>query len=188
MPGFVDGHIHLDKSFFGETWQPHRPAASLRERLAVEKAMLADVRPVTVRADVLIGQAASLGTVAMRSHVDVDATTGLSHLHAVMAAREKWRGRMDIELVAFPQAGILTCPGTAEVLDAAIREGAEVIGGIDPLGMDAIPKGISAWSSESPKDAEPGSTSISTKRVKAASGRSCASPNERGHWAWPAGS
>ncbi|WP_324699710.1 amidohydrolase family protein [Novosphingobium sp. RL4] len=141
VPGFVDGHIHLDKSFFGETWQPHRPAASLRERLAVEKAMLADVRPVTVRADVLIGQAASLGTVAMRSHVDVDATTGLSHLHAVMAAREKWRGHMDIELVAFPQAGILTCPGTADVLDAAIREGAEVIGGIDPLGMDGDSEG-----------------------------------------------
>lgn len=136
LPGFVDGHIHLDKSFFGEPWQPHRPAASLRERLAVEKAMLADVRPAAVRADVLIGQAASLGTVAMRSHVDVDATTGLLHLHAVMAAREKWRGQMDIELVAFPQAGIVTCPGTADILDAAIREGAEVVGGIDPEGMD----------------------------------------------------
>lgn len=136
LPGFVDGHIHLDKSFFGEPWQPHRPAASLRERLAVEKAMLADVRPAAVRADVLIGQAASLGTVAMRSHVDVDATTGLSHLHAVMAAREKWRGQMDIELVAFPQAGIVTCPGTADILDAAIREGAEVVGGIDPEAMD----------------------------------------------------
>ncbi|WP_313436261.1 amidohydrolase family protein [Novosphingobium sp.] len=141
LPGFVDGHIHLDKSFFGEPWQPHRPAASLRERLAVEKAMLADVRPARVRADVLIAQTASLGTVAMRSHVDVDATTGLSHLHAVMAARENWRDRVDIELVAFPQAGILTCPGTADILDAAIREGAEVVGGIDPEGMDGDSKG-----------------------------------------------
>jgi cytosine deaminase len=141
LPGFVDGHIHLDKSFFGEPWQPHRPAASLRERLAVEKAMLADVRPARVRADVLIAQAASLGTVAMRSHVDVDATTELSHLHAVMAARENWRDRVDIELVAFPQAGILTCPGTADILDAAIREGAEVVGGIDPEGMDGDSEG-----------------------------------------------
>ena len=136
LPGFVDGHIHLDKSFFGEPWQPHRSAASLRGRLAVEKAMLANVRPAAVRADVLIGQAAGLGTVAMRSHVDVDATTGLSHLHAVMTAREKWRDRVDIELVAFPQAGILTSPGTADILDAAIREGAEVVGGIDPEDMD----------------------------------------------------
>ncbi|WP_395397155.1 amidohydrolase family protein [Novosphingobium sp. BL-8A] len=136
LPGFVDGHIHLDKSFLGEPWQPHRPAADLRERLAVEKTLLAGVRPAAVRAEALIAQAARWGTMAMRSHVDVDATTGLSHLHAVLEAREKWRDRMDIELVAFPQAGILTCPGTADVLDAAIREGAEVIGGIDPHGMD----------------------------------------------------
>ncbi|TCM15751.1 cytosine deaminase [Novosphingobium sp. PhB165] len=136
LPGFVDGHIHLDKSFVGEPWQPHRPAASLRERLAAEKALLAKVRPTAQRADALIAQVAAFGTVAMRSHVDVDATTGLSHLHAVMEAREKWRDRMDIELVAFPQAGILTCPGTADILEAAIADGAEVVGGIDPEGMD----------------------------------------------------
>lgn len=136
LPGFVDGHIHLDKSFLGEPWQPHRPAASLRERLAVEKTLLSGVRPPAERADALIAQAVRLGTLAMRSHVDVDATTGLSHLHAVMSAREKWRDIVDIELVAFPQAGILTCPGTADILDAAVREGAEVVGGIDPEGMD----------------------------------------------------
>ncbi|WP_155624078.1 amidohydrolase family protein, partial [Burkholderia territorii] len=33
LPGFVDGHIHLDKSFVGERWVPHEPAGSLRERL-----------------------------------------------------------------------------------------------------------------------------------------------------------
>lgn len=141
LPAFVDGHIHLDKSFLGEPWQPHRPAANLQERLAVEKALLAEVRPPEVRADALIAQALRWGTIAMRSHVDVDATTGLSHLHAVMTAREKWRNLVDIELVAFPQAGILASPGTAEILEAAIREGAEVIGGIDPEGMDGNSEG-----------------------------------------------
>ncbi len=141
LPAFVDGHLHLDKSFLGEPWQPHRPAANLQERLAVEKALLAEVRPPQFRADALITQALRWGTIAMRSHVDVDATTGLSHLHAVMTAREKWRDLVDIELVAFPQAGILACPGTAEILEAAIREGAEVIGGIDPEGMDGNSEG-----------------------------------------------
>lgn len=136
LPGFVDGHIHLDKSFVGEPWQPHRPAESLRERLAAEKALLAGMRPTAERADALIAQVVAFGTVAMRSHVDVDATTGLSHLHAVMEAREKWRELLDIQLVAFPQAGILTCPGTVDVLEAAIDEGVEVVGGIDPEGMD----------------------------------------------------
>ena len=136
LPGFVDGHIHLDKSFVGDRWRPHRLAASLRERLAIEKQALADARPIAERADALIRQAASFGTIAMRCHVDVDATTGLTHLHAVMQAREKWRGIVDIELVAFPQAGVVSCPGTAELLDAAAREGAQVVGGIDPTALD----------------------------------------------------
>lgn len=136
LPGFVDGHIHLDKSFVGDRWVPHEPVGSLRERLAVEKRQLAAAPPIVERANALIAQAAAFGTIAMRSHVDVDATTGLSNLQAVMAAREQWRGVVDIELVAFPQAGVVTCPGTAEILDAAVREGADVVGGIDPTTLD----------------------------------------------------
>ncbi|NLP60610.1 amidohydrolase family protein [Paraburkholderia sacchari] len=136
LPGFVDGHIHLDKSFLGDRWRPHRVAATLRERLADEKAALASAAPIAQRADALLRQAASFGTIAMRSHVDVDATTGLTHLHAVMEAREKWRGIIDIELVAFPQAGVVSCPGTADVLDAAAQEGVDVVGGIDPTTLD----------------------------------------------------
>ncbi|RQS67665.1 cytosine deaminase [Burkholderia sp. Bp8963] len=136
LPGFVDGHIHLDKSFVGDRWVPHETVATLRERLAVEKRLLAAAPPIVERANALIAQAAAFGTVAMRSHVDVDATTGLANLHAVMAAREQWRGIVDIELVAFPQAGVVSCPGTAEILDAAVREGADVVGGIDPTTLD----------------------------------------------------
>ncbi|SMG26887.1 amidohydrolase family protein [Paraburkholderia susongensis] len=141
LPGWVDGHIHLDKSFVGDRWRPHRAAATLRERLADEKQALANALPVAVRADALIRQAASFGTMAMRSHVDVDATTGLTHLHAVMEAREKWRGIVDIELVAFPQAGVISCPGTADVLGAAAREGVEAVGGIDPTTLDGDAQG-----------------------------------------------
>ncbi|MBO1113880.1 amidohydrolase family protein [Bordetella petrii] len=136
LPGFVDGHIHLDKSFVGDRWHPHQPAGSLRERLAIEKQALAGARPIAERAHALVAQAAAFGTVAMRSHVDVDATTGLENLRAVMQVREQWRGVVDIELVAFPQAGVMSCPGTAAVLEAAVREGAEVVGGIDPSTLD----------------------------------------------------
>lgn len=141
LPAFVDGHIHLDKSFLGDRWRPHQAVRSLRERLAVEKAALADALPIQQRAHALLAQAASFGTQAMRSHVDVDATTGLDHLHAVMQVRDEWKDRMDIELVAFPQAGVVSCPGTAQVLEAAAREGVEVIGGIDPSTLDADPEG-----------------------------------------------
>ncbi|WP_267221212.1 amidohydrolase family protein [Dyella silvae] len=136
LPGLVDGHIHLDKSFVGDRWRSHVPATTLRERLAAEKQALANARPMAERADALIAQAVSFGTMAMRCHVDVDATTGLSHLHAVMTAREKWRDVVDIELVAFPQGGVVSCMGTAAILDAAMEAGASVIGGIDPTTFD----------------------------------------------------
>src|ERR1700759_1574105 len=51
LPGFVDGHIHLDQRFGGDGWRPHRSAASLRERLAIEKQELARARPIAERAD-----------------------------------------------------------------------------------------------------------------------------------------
>ncbi len=136
VPGFVDGHIHLDKSFVGDRWHPHVTANSLRERLAIEKEALAQAKPMAKRAEALLEQAAAFGTVAMRSHVDVDATTGLTNLHTIMQVREQWRDRMHIELVAFPQAGVMSCPGTVQVLENAAREGVDVIGGIDPTTLD----------------------------------------------------
>lgn len=136
LPGLVDGHIHLDKSFVGDRWRSHVPATTLRDRLAAEKQALANARPMAERADALIAQAVSFGTMVMRCHVDVDATTGLSHLHAVMTAREKWRDLIDIEIVAFPQGGVVSCTGTAGILDAAMASGASVIGGIDPTTFD----------------------------------------------------
>ena len=136
LPGFVDGHIHLDKSFLGDVWHPHQAAGSLRERLAIEKQALAGAKPMAERAQALLAQAAAFGTVAMRSHVDVDATTGLTNLHTIMQVREQWHDRMHIELVAFPQAGVMSCPGTVQVLEAAAREGVDVVGGIDPTTLD----------------------------------------------------
>jgi len=136
VPGFVDGHIHLDKSFVGDRWHPHRAAGSLRERLAIEKRLLADAGPVAARCEALLAQAHAFGTVAMRSHVDIDANIGLAHLHAVMAVCERWQDRIAVQLVAFPQQGILSSPGTAELLDEAIGQGASVVGGLDPSTFD----------------------------------------------------
>jgi len=141
LPGFVDSHIHLDKGFVGDRWHPHRPVRSLRERLQVEKEELAAAPSIAIRAEAMLRKAQSFGTIAMRSHVDVDATTNLDHLHAIQDVREKWRGIIDVQLVAFPQAGVMSCPGTADILDAALAEGVEVIGGIDPTTLDGDPDG-----------------------------------------------
>jgi len=71
----------------------------------------------------------------------VDASVGLKSLETILAVREEYRDRIDIQLVAFPQSGILTCPGTADLLDAAFPLGCDVIGGLDPASFDRDAKG-----------------------------------------------
>ena len=129
LPGLVDGHIHLDKGFVGDKWKPHRPCTagfSVRERVTFEKEMLADAQPIPIRAAALIDLCVAHGTTQMRSHVDIDLQVGLRNLEQVMAARDAHRGKVSVQIVAFPQSGIVTSPGVAaELLDEAVRAGAE---------------------------------------------------------------
>ncbi len=139
IPGLVDGHVHLDKTLLGDAWKPYRPATSahrVKERVAIEKANLADAAPVAKRGAALIEAAVARGTTHMRSHVDIDPDAGLSNFEAVIELRERFRDTLSIQIVAFPQSGILAAPGTAELLEAAVRGGADLIGGVDPAGVD----------------------------------------------------
>lgn len=112
LPAFVDGHCHLDKTFLGAPWQPHRVAGSLRERIANEKALRSRIGvPVTERATALANRMVSLGTGHVRSHVDIDLEAGLTGLHALLEVRAALRDRISIQLVAFPQSGVVTAPG-----------------------------------------------------------------------------
>jgi cytosine deaminase len=142
VPGFVDGHIHLDKTLLGLPFQPHRPGVTVAARIAIEKTVLSNL-PVTVeaRARVLVAQASRFGTTTLRSHVDIDTDWRLSNLHALLRVRDEVRDVMDIQIVAFPQNGILRDPGTAELLDEALAEGADLVGGLDPAGIDGDVKG-----------------------------------------------
>lgn len=139
LPGFVEGHIHLDKGFLGEAWKPHVPCTAgfdVRERVVFEKKALASARPVAERAAAMIERCVSRGTTRMRTHVDIDPEVGLANLEAVLVAREAHRRLIDIEIVAFPQSGILAAPGTAELLASAMRHGADLVGGLDPASFD----------------------------------------------------
>jgi cytosine deaminase len=79
------------------------------------------------------------GTTCIRTHVDVDTDAGLKHLDGVHAVRDELSDRMRIQTVAFPQSGLLQRPGTAELLDQALANGADVLGGLDPCAIDRDP-------------------------------------------------
>lgn len=79
------------------------------------------------------------GTTRVRSYAQVDVDCKLEKLDAVLAAQEAFAGQADVQVMVFPQAGILREEGTVDLLDAALRAGADVIGGIDPCQLDRDP-------------------------------------------------
>jgi cytosine deaminase len=139
VPGFVEGHIHLDTSFYGDVWRPHKPCTNgfdVHERVAFQAQNLAEAAPMEVRARNQLELCLANGSTQMRSHVMVDGSVGLKSLETILGVREAYRGLIDIQLVAFPQSGILKSPGTAQLLDDAIGAGADLVGGLDPATFD----------------------------------------------------
>ena len=143
VPAFVEGHIHLDTSFYGDRWIPHKACSDgfdVHERVAFQAANMAAAAPMEQRARNQLDLCIANGSLQMRSHVMVDGSVGLRSLETILKIREEYRDRIDIQLVAFPQSGILKSPGTPELLDAAIGLGADLVGGLDPASFDRDPQ------------------------------------------------
>ncbi len=137
LPGLVDGHMHLDKTLFGLPWMPHAAKPSRRDRIENDARLLSDLPlPAGERAAILVDKCIANGTSHIRTHVDIRPEFGLSPLREILALRERYRGRVTIQIVAFPQCGVTRVPGVADLLDAALREGADLVGGIDPSEVD----------------------------------------------------
>jgi cytosine deaminase len=139
VPSLVEGHVHLDTSFYGDVWRPHQPYTngfSVQERVAFQADNMAKAAPMAERARSQLELCLGHGSTRMRSHVMVDGSVGLKSLETILTVREAYRDVIDIQLVAFPQSGILRSPGTPDLLDAAFDLGANVIGGLDPGGFD----------------------------------------------------
>ena len=141
LPGLVEGHVHLDKTMMGMPWRPHAAAPNVQGRIEYERTHRAALGPVRPRAEALLRRAISLGTVALRTHTDIDDAYGLQNFHAVMEVVRDFRAILPIQVVAFPQSGIVTRKGVADLLDAALSEGADFVGGLDPATIDGDAKG-----------------------------------------------
>ncbi len=140
LPGLVDAHCHLDKTLYGGPWVPHPASDALADRIATERRMRSELGiPNVEHITGLLTAMVAAGTTSTRSHVDVAPELGLTGVEAVRAAIRRMDGRIDVQLVAFPQYGILNAPGTAELMASALADGVEGVGGIDPAGMDGDP-------------------------------------------------
>ena len=138
LPPLVDGHIHLDKTLLGLPWVPNQATGTrVADRIEAERRVRTRrTLPEAETGANLVRQVVASGTLHMRSHVDIDNRLGLRNLHEVLKIREHFRDLVTIEIVAFPQSGILRSPGTAGLLDEALAQGADLVGGLDPVGID----------------------------------------------------
>ena len=142
LPGLVDAHTHLDKTLLGMPWYRNDVGLELIDLIENERRMKRELGIDPARQSAAqIERSVANGTTHIRTHVDIDTEYGLAGLEGVLASRERYRDIVDIEIVAFPQSGMLIRPGTVELMDRAMREGADVVGGLDPSGVERDPKG-----------------------------------------------
>jgi cytosine deaminase len=129
-PPLVEPHIHLDAVL--TVGQP-RPnvSGSLFEGIAVWADRVAELSYADVQARVrqVLRWQLACGVQHVRSHVDVT-DPQLRALRALVDLREETRGLIDLQLVAFPQVGMLTFDAGRDLMRQAVELGADVVGGI----------------------------------------------------------
>ncbi|HWX51044.1 MAG TPA: amidohydrolase family protein [Roseomonas sp.] len=142
IPGFVEAHTHLDKSLWGMGWRKHQAGPRLIDKIETERRLKKEwnIDPARQSARQVV-QSLRMGTTHIRTHVDVDDAVGLAGMEGVLATKAAYAAVMDIETVAFPQSGLMIRPGVADLMEQAMRMGADVVGGLDPCAIDRDPKG-----------------------------------------------
>jgi cytosine/creatinine deaminase len=140
-PGFVETHIHLDKTCILDRCAPAAARAphGAMERVSAVKHTFS-LEDVAARARRTLEKCILHGTTLMRTHAEVDPKVGLRGFEGVKSLVDAYRWAIDVEICVMPQEGLLNNPGTEELMTAALKSGAKVIGAApnydsDPAGQ-----------------------------------------------------
>ncbi|MFB7460075.1 amidohydrolase [Streptomyces sp. NPDC056188] len=140
LPGFINAHAHVDKSWWGRPWVSYGGESTIAGRIAHERAERDALGiPGVDNSLTVLREFLRHGVTAVRSHVDVDLGIGLRGIDAVRGAAEALGGAIEVEIVAFPQDGVIRRPGVLDLLDQAAAHGATSVGGLDPAAIDRDP-------------------------------------------------
>lgn len=141
LPGLVNAHAHVDKSWWGHPWQSWGGELSLEGRIRWERERRAELDIPSKRITLnVLREFVRHGTTSVRTHLDVDPGIGLDGIKAAQEAFAHAKG-ITFQTIAFPQDGVLRREGVAELLERAAREGVDFLGGLDPAGIDRDPVG-----------------------------------------------
>ncbi len=142
VPGFVETHIHLDKScLLGRcNCEQGTLDEAIAEVAAAKKAFTDE--DVYARARSTLEKSLKQGTTRMRTHVEVDPRVGLTSFRALKRLKDDYAWAIDLELCVFPQEGLLDDPGCEDVMIQALRFDVDIDFhldfGLDPAHLDLV--------------------------------------------------
>lgn len=126
--GFVETHIHLDKSCILDRCVASRGdlEEAIVEVTKVKKGFTSD--DVYERGRRTLEKCILNGTTHMRTHLEVDPGIGLRSLEGILPLIQEYSWAIDLEICVFPQEGLLNNPGTDDLMVEALKRGAKVVG------------------------------------------------------------
>ncbi|MFC1959299.1 amidohydrolase family protein [Chloroflexota bacterium] len=141
IPGFVESHLHLDITLMNDWQTPGRPEPYLSP-YSLNESMERHRREFTVedierRASTALELASRHGVTALRAQCHVDREIGLKHVEVLQRVKEKYAGRVTVQIVTFPQQGLINHPDNADLFREAFRSGADVMGAASNLDLMA---------------------------------------------------
>lgn len=133
VPPFVEPHVHLDTALTAgnPVWNESGTLAEGIEIWSSRKLMLTR-EDVIARAERTIQLYLGYGVLHLRTMVDIG-DPKLMALEAILEIKERYRGLIDIQVTAFPQDGIMSCPGNEERMKEALRMGADGVSAVPHL-------------------------------------------------------
>lgn len=147
LPAFKDMHAHLDKMLFGLPWEAvSEKRKTVKDMIAYEQKMIPIWLGTSIpRTEKMIDMLQGYGTDFIRSHFNVDPTSGLNSLKNLEKALQNKKATADAELVAFPQHGLFYTDTLSLMKDVAQMDAVSFIGGVDPYSLDgSIEKAMGA--------------------------------------------
>lgn len=140
IPSFSDVHVHLDSTRIGLPFREHTGRAGVWGMMSNDRENWRDAEiGINERVAGTLERMIARGTTRVRTFAQVDVDCKLEKYEAVLAAKEKFAREAEVQIMVFPQAGILREAGTQQFLEDALRAGADVMGGIDPCELDRDP-------------------------------------------------
>ncbi len=139
LPGFVETHLHLDKTCILDRCPASEGSVAEAVRLTAAAKRGFTPEDVYARGRQTLERAITWGTTRIRTHVEVDPGIGMRGFDGVQHLARDYAWAVDVELCVFPQEGLLNNPGTDALLEEGLRRGARVIGAVPYI--DSDPRG-----------------------------------------------